>query len=69
MYKVTLSGSSEGQEFRFHNYDDAFDFASMAVESGTFQDSHLKKDEEADNYITIWDDPVPVAVTIVGVNE
>jgi hypothetical protein len=63
MYKVTLSGSKDGQKFCFSNYDDAFQFASMAVESGTFQDYHYEGN------VKTWDDPVPVAVTIVGVEE
>ena len=33
MYRVRLEGSPEGQVFDFRNYDDAFNFASMAVEN------------------------------------
>lgn len=63
MYKVTLSGSKEGQQFCFHNYDDAFQFASMAIDNGLYQDY------EWSDGTKMWLDPVPVAATIVGVDE
>ena len=67
MYKVTLSGGKEGQVFKFTNYDDAFNFASMAVEHGTVQNDHwIDMDEGVSR---LWDDPVPMAVTIVGVDD
>lgn len=67
MYKVTLSGSYNGQEFRFRNYDDAFNFASMAVEFGTYEE-RIYKMENGVSYVAPKK-PVPVAVTIVGVDE
>ena len=68
MYRVRLEGSYEGQCFNFTNYDDAFQFASMAVEYGTYQDSHYITDEEGQT-IKVWDDPKPIEVRIVGVEE
>lgn len=69
-YRVRLKGSPEGQVFDFANYDDAMNFASMAVEFGTYQDYHYKKDEN-DQSIKYWDDPEPVEASIVkvGVDE
>ena len=67
-YRVRLEGSYEGQDFFFTNYDDAFQFASMAVENGTYQDSHWTTDENGDS-IKVWDAPKPIEVRIVGVEE
>lgn len=67
-YRVRLEGSSDGQKFDFENYDDAFQFASMAVEYGTYQDYHFIKDEKGET-VKVWDDPMPVEVRIVGVEE
>ena len=68
MYRVRLEGSYDGQCFNFANYDDALQFASMAVEYGTYQDSHYTTDEEGET-IKVWDDPKPIEVRIVGVEE
>ena len=68
MYRVRLEGSPEGQVFDFRNYDDAFNFASMAVESGTFQDYHFAKDENGDT-IKVWEDPKPIEVSVRGVYD
>jgi hypothetical protein len=69
MYRVRLEGSNDGQKFDFTNYDDAFQFASMAVEHGTFQDYHYTKDDETGETTKVWSSPKPIAVTIVGVEE
>ena len=63
MYRVRLEGSYDGQCFNFANYDDAFQFASMAVEYGTYQDSHYTEEGK------VWDDPKPIEVRIVAVEE
>lgn len=68
MYRVTLEGSPNEQKFFFNNYDDAFNFASMAVEAGTYQDYELIKDEQG-NYERKYFDPRPLAVTVQGVEE
>lgn len=66
-YRVRLEGSKDGQKFDFANYDDAFNFASMAVEHGTYQDYHfITEDGET---VKVWDEPKPVEVRIVGVDE
>lgn len=69
-YRVRLKGSPDGQVFDFRDYDDAFNFASMAVESGTYQDYHYRTDANGAS-VKYWDDPEPIAVTIVkvGVDE
>ena len=67
-YKVRLEGSYDGQCFSFRNYDDAFLFASMAVDNGTYQDSHYTTNENGEA-IKVWDDPKPIEVRIVGVEE
>ena len=67
-YRVRLEGSPDGQSFDFPNYDDAMNFASMAVEYGTYQGYHWGKDE-AGNSMQLWDDPKPLEVRIVGVEE
>ena len=43
-YKVRFEGSNERQLFLFRNYDDAFNFASLAVEHGTYQDFHRSEE-------------------------
>lgn len=67
-YRVRLEGSPEGQVFDFRNYDDAFNFASMAVENGTYRDWHYVEDENGKN-IVVWDDPKPIEVRVRGVDE
>lgn len=62
-YRVRLEGSPEEQVFRFKNYDDAFNFASMAVDAGTYQDCHFERDEKGES-IKIWDDPVKIEVRV-----
>ena len=68
MYRVKLEGSYDGQCFNFTNYDDAFQFASMAVEYGTYQESHYTTNDEGET-VKVWDDPKPIEVRIVGVEE
>lgn len=63
VYRVRLEGSPEGQVFDFANYDDALNFASMAIEGGTYQDYHYEKDEKGNN-VKVWDDPAPLRATI-----
>lgn len=63
VYRVRLEGSPEGQVFDFANYDDALNFASMAIEGGTYQNYRYEKDEEG-NTIKVWDDPAPLRATI-----
>ena len=67
-YRVRLEGSYDGQKFDFTNYDDALQFASMAIDNGTFQDSHYVKDENGKSVLE-WDNPKPIEVRIVGVEE
>ena len=67
-YRVRLEGSPDNQVFSFRNYDDAFNFASMAVENGTYQDYHFDKDENGET-IKIWDNPMPLEVRIKGVDD
>lgn len=67
-YRVRLEGSPDGQVFNFRNYDDALHFVAMAVEYGTYQDYHYIKDENGET-IKTWDDPKPVEVRVVGVEE
>lgn len=62
-YRVRLEGSPEEQVFRFKNYDDAFNFASMAVDAGTYQDYHFERDEKGES-IKIWDNPVKIEVRV-----
>lgn len=67
MYRVRLEGSPDGQVFDFRNWDDAFQFASMAVESGTFQDYHYVTEDGVS--VKVWDDPKPIEVRLKGVDE
>lgn len=67
-YRVRLEGSEDGQKFDFRNYDDALNFASLAIEYGTYQDYTFDRDEEG-NTIKVWYDPKPIEVRIVGVEE
>lgn len=66
-YKVTLEGSNDSQMILFRNHDDALQFASMAVEYGTFQDYHYeKKDGE---HVKVYDEQKPLEVRIARVEE
>lgn len=67
-YRIRLEGSPDGQVFDFPNYDDAMNFASMAVEYGTYQNYRWSTDEDG-NDIKLWDDPKPLEVRMVGVEE
>ena len=67
-YRVRLEGSEDGQRFDFPNYDDALNFVSMAVEYGTYQDFHFITDENGKS-VKEWDDPKPLEVRMVGVEE
>ena len=68
MYKVMFEGSNERQLFLFHNYDDAFNFASLAVENGTYQDYHLITKEDG-TFERIEEEPHPLRVSVQGVDE
>lgn len=62
-YRVSFEGSNDRQQFLFHNYDDAFNFASMAVEAGTYQDYHFDGDTKVE-------EPAhPIKVSVQGVEE
>lgn len=67
-YRVKLEGSPDTQVFKFRNYDDAFNFASMAIENGTFQDYDFVKDENGET-VKVWHDPMPLEVRIKGVDD
>lgn len=67
-YRVKLQGSPDEQRFEFHNYDDAFNFASMAVDNGTFQDYELIKKEDG-TYERSYFEPEPIEVTVMGVDD
>lgn len=64
MYRVTFEGSFEGQQFLFRNYDDALQFASLAMDNGTYQDYHFD-----DEHHRIYDEPHPLEITLQGVEE
>lgn len=69
-YKVILEGSNDRVSFMFRNNDDAFQFASMAVEHGTYRDFHWEpKDGDAYGVKVDDDEPRPIQVTITGVEE
>lgn len=62
-YRVRFEGSNERQLFLFRNYDDAFNFASLAVENGTYQDYHYSDDQK------IEEEPHHINVSIVEVDD
>lgn len=62
-YRVFFEGSNDRQLFLFRNYDDAFNFASMAVEAGTYQDFHYEGETRVD------EEPRPIRVSVQGVEE
>lgn len=66
-YRVSFEGSNDRQQFLFHNYDDAFNFASMAVEYGTFQEYELIK--KGETYERSYFEPEPIEVTVMGVDD
>lgn len=66
-YRVKFEGSTDEQRFLFRNYDDAFNFASLAVENGTFQEYELIKN--GDSYERHYYEPAPISVTIQGVDD
>ena len=49
-YRVRLEGSEEGQKFDFRNYDDALNFASLAIEYGTYQGYRWTHDEKGESH-------------------
>lgn len=68
-YKVILEGSNDRQSLSFRNHDDAINFASMAVENGTYQDFHYEP-VDGDAYgRRVEDEPRPLVVSIVGVDD
>lgn len=68
-YKVRLEGSNDRVNFLFRNNDDAFQFANMAVEYGLYQDYHYEP-KDGDPYGNrVDDEPRPLQVTIMGVEE
>lgn len=68
-YKVILEGSNDRVNFLFRNNDDAFQFANMAVEYGSYQDYHYEP-KDGDPYGNrVDDEPRPLQVTIMGVEE
>ena len=67
-YKVKLEGSPDNQVFKFRNYDDALNFASMAVDNGTYQDYDYVKNEDGET-VKVWHDPMPLEVRIKGVDD
>ena len=68
-YKVILEGSNDRVDFLFRNNDDAFQFANMAVEFGTYRD-FLYEPKDGDAYgVKVEDEPRPIQVTIMGVEE
>ena len=68
MYRVMFEGSQDEQRFLFDNYDDAFNFASMEVDNGKFKDYELIKKEDG-TYERSYYEPVPIKVTVVGVDD
>ncbi len=68
-YRVILEGSNDRQILSFRNHDDALNFASMAVENGMYIGSHWEP-KDGDAYgVKVDDDPRPIQVTIMGVEE
>jgi hypothetical protein len=67
MYRVRLEGSPEGQRFDFVNYDDALNFASMAMAGGMYQDYHYITTDEGS--AKVWDDPHHLEVRLVEVDD
>ena len=68
-YKVMFEGSNERQLFMFRNYDDAFNFASLAVENGTYQDFHYEATEEDAFGTKVEEEPRPIRVSVQGVED
>lgn len=68
-YRVILEGSNERQMLSFRNYDDAFNFASMAVDNGTYQDYHYEEKDGDPFGAKVEEEPHPLKVTVVGVYE
>ena len=62
-YRVSFEGSPDRQSFLFGNYDDAFNFASMAVDNGTYQDFHYIGEQKIEEL------PHPIRVSIQGVDD
>lgn len=68
-YRVILEGSNDRQILSFKNRDDAINFASMAVENGMYQDYHYEP-VDGDAYgRQVEEEPRPLRVSIVGVDE
>ena len=62
-YRVWFEGSNERQLFLFRNYDDAFNFASLAVDNGTYQDYHYMDDQKIEEL------PHHINVSIMEVDD
>lgn len=62
-YKITLEGSLEGQKFIFRNYDDALQFASLAVDNGIYVDYHYEDHQK------VFDPPHPILIVLQGVDD
>lgn len=68
-YRVILEGSDDRQILSFRNHDDALNFASMAVENGMYIGFHWEP-KDGDAYgVRVDDEPRPIQVTIMGVDE
>lgn len=68
-YKVILEGSNDRQLLSFRNHDDALNFASMAIENGTYQDFHYEAVDGDPYGNRVEDEPRPLSVTIMGVDD
>lgn len=68
-YRVILEGSNDGVRFCFRNYDDAFQFASMAVDNGTYTDWHYERNGDDAFGVRVEDEPRPIIVSIQGVDD
>lgn len=67
LYRVLLQGSSDRQVFSFENYDDALEFASMAMDHGTFRDFHYEAEGDDPFARKVDDEPKPLIVSMMGV--
>lgn len=68
-YRVILQGSTDRQLFMFENYDDALEFASMAMDHGKFRDFHYEAEGDDPFARQVDDEPKPLLVSMMGVEE
>ena len=68
-YRVILQGSTDRQLFMFENYDDALEFASMAMDHGKFRDLHYEAEGDDPFARQEDDEPKPLLVSMMGVEE